>query len=179
VIAEGFARSAVSAPPREMLRKRSIMQPSETIVRSPTRRRFQFRLRTLMIVTTVLCGACAFGVNWQRASERLDAARAVWDDEGLDSHIEPGCALLFWEHSIRVARNLCLAECAVPFADRGGACRKYLKQIRAFGPVVSSELPKFRPKFEKFSRYKQEAEAWLAAGGASGEPTPIDETKPE
>ncbi len=132
-----------------------------------------------MIVTTFFSAACAFGVNWHRATERLHAARVAWDDEGFDSPLEPGCVFLFWEHSVRVARNLCLAECAVPFADRDGACRKYLQQVRAFGPVVSSELPKFRPKFEKFSRYEQEAEAWLAAGAASGEPTSVYENEPE
>ncbi len=124
-----------------------------------------------MVMATLLSAVCAFGFKWHRAAQRLDAAKAVWHGEKIDDPNGP-CNDLIWEGSVRARRNLCLAECGMPFANQINSCRRYLDYISFIEPAVGR-----RGKYggchdwEKHSRYKEEAKSWLASGTL----TPSDE----
>jgi hypothetical protein len=131
--------------------------------------RFQFRLRTLMIVVTLLavaCGGSAFIWRWYWARKNADALYAHWQD-GNSITLLLGNDRLFFPRII-ARRNWCLAECAVPFANRAAACRRYADAVFIEIKLAENESPP-TPYAESLDRYKQEAEKWLVAGMATGE----------
>ena len=135
------------------------------------RRRFQFRLRTLMIGVTlaaVVCGGTAFYRNRYWARKHADELYAEWQAEkavgSQDTRTNQFCF-----PRIVAGRNWCLAECAVPFSDHAAACRRYADAM-VIEIKMAKDLLLPSPYAEYLDRHKQEAEDWLAAGTATGEP---------
>lgn len=107
-----------------------------------------------MTLVAVVCGGAAFYRQRYWARKHADELYADWQHAKNDIHL---------------GRNWCLAECAVPFSDHAAACRRYADEaFRIIEAVNNPRLPS--PFAEQMDRFKQEAENWLAAGTATGEP---------
>jgi hypothetical protein len=148
----------------------------------PPPRPFQFRLRTLMVAVTLFCGACAFGFNYYRAKCRVEAAqRDVYEAaffecvnlcRPVSESVESRRRVHYWEISIRAARNLCLAQCDVPFADRPAALLSYRDILNWHEGRAKDLIPENKRTFvADVARYQREADSWLAAHAATGSPT--------
>jgi hypothetical protein len=119
---------------------------------------------------------CAFAQHWRRAQQRADDAQGEYELIVNDAIGSPRTCRLW----LPAARNWCLAKCDVPFADTAKACRLYLHDLSLIGeriPLEESTAAAVQEDLTQFREYTREADGWLAAGSASGEPKST--TEPE
>jgi hypothetical protein len=138
-------------------------------------------LFVVVTVAAVVCWASSFGWRWYCAQKHADTLYQNWQDEtGLTWHdaMKKRCA----SPCVIAGRNWCLAACAVPFSDRAAICRRYVDEVmpqidmgKSFTvgrDETNSDVQWNDLEVAMFDRYKREAEEWLAAGTATGEPEP-------
>ena len=75
-----------------------------------------------------------------------------------------------WLPTLQAARNLCIAECDAPFADRTAACRRYFERVSEPEQEPDFALRKLPEEAQSLlKKYKNEADKWLAEGTATGD----------